>query len=386
MGAATRILLIGGGHSHVEVLRRFALVPDPAVALTLVSPDADTPYSGMLPGLVAGHYTREETHIALAPLAARAGARFVIGRVDGLDLATHEVVMDGGARAGFDLVSLDIGSTPDAGVPGARDHAIPVKPVDRFLDAWTGLQADAAAGAVRTIAVVGGGAGGVELLLAMQARLVATLAERAPHFAVCTDQPTLLVQHSRAVRVRFERLLAQRGVAVHLASRVTAVEPGALVVTGGRHLAADRVVWATAASAQAWVAASGLACDARGFVRVDEALRSPSHPCVFAVGDCATQDGHPRPKSGVYAVRQGPPLADNLRRAAHGQPLRRFVPQRNALALISTGDRHAIASRGGFVAEGDWVWRWKDRIDRRFMAKYELAPAEPPPSGPHNRR
>lgn len=121
-------------------------------------------------------------------------------------------------------------------------------------------------------------------------------------------------------------------------------------------------------------------CDPRGFVRVDEHLRSPSHPCVFAAGDCATEDGHPRPKAGVFAVRQGPPLAANLRRAAHGQPLRRFVPQREALALITTGDRHAIATRGPFVAEGRWVWRWKDRIDRRFMAKYAMAGAIPSPA------
>ena len=147
-------------------------------------------------------------------------------------------------------------------------------------------------------------------------------------------------------------------------------------MTQGRRISLDRIVWAIAAAAPSWPALAGLACDERGFIRIDDHLRSPSHPFVFAAGDCATQDGQPRPKSGVFAVRQGPPLAANLRRAAHGMPLERYVPQRNALALISTGDRHAIASRGPFVAEGDWVWRWKDRIDRRFMAKY-VAPAPP---------
>ena len=167
-----------------------------------------------------------------------------------------------------------------------------------------------------------------------------------------------------------EGILVARGVVLHFDSPAVAVEPGAVVVAHGRRIAADRIVWAVAAAAQPWLAASGLACDARGFVRVDEALRSPSHPFVFAAGDCATQAQHPRPKSGVFAVRQGPPLAGNLRRVARGAPTTAYIPQRRALALITTGGRHAIASWGPFVAQGSWVWRWKDRIDRRFMAKY----------------
>jgi selenide,water dikinase len=375
-----RILLVGGGHSHVEVLRRFALQRDPSVALTLVSPDAATPYSGMLPGLVAGHYTEDEAHIALAPLAAWAGARLAIDRVVALDLDRKTAILASGTREAFDLLSIDIGSTPDSSVAGAGAVAIPVKPVAGFLAAWACMQTEAAEGTVRTIAVVGAGAGGVEVLLAMQHRLSAALGASAPRFALITDQPTVLSQHSPIVRARFGRILVERGVVLHLQSGAVAVEPGTVVVTQGRRIAVDRIVWATAASAQPWLADSGLACDDRGFVLVDVHLRSPSHPFVFAAGDCASQLGHPRPKSGVFAVRQGPSLAANLRRAADGSPLRRYIPQRVALALISTGGRHAIASRGPFVVEGDWVWRWKDRIDRRFMAKYVVpipAPQEP---------
>ena len=281
---------------------------------------------------------------------------------------------DGDARIGrreaFDFVSIDVGSAPDTRIPGALAHALPVKPVAAFLAAWARIQADAAAGSARTIGVVGGGAAGVEVLLAMQWQLLQTLAAAAPRFALVTDQPALLPQHPPVVRARFGRLLVERGVVLHLASAAVAVEPGGVLVTEGRRISLDRIVWATTASAQSWPALAGLACDARGFIRIDDHLRSVSHPFVFAAGDCAAQDGHPRPKSGVFAVRQGPPLAANLRRAAHGAPLTSYVPQRNALALISTGDRHAIASRGPFVVEGDRVWRWKDRIDRRFMAKY----------------
>lgn len=383
MARAQRILLVGGGHSHVEVLRRFALRPDPRVALTLVSPEPGTAYSGMLPGLVAGLYTRAETHIALRPLAHWAGARFLTDRVEALDLYTKTAAMADGVREPFDLVSLDVGSVPDDRVAGARAHAIGVKPVPDFLAAWERMQLDAAAGTLRTIAVVGGGAAGVEIVLAMHARLAGALGAGAPRFALITDRPHLLPEHPPAVRARFGRILVERGVVLHLDSPATAVEPGAVVVAHGRRIAADRIVWAVAASAPPWLAASGLACDGRGFVRVDAALRSPSHPFVFAAGDCATQIGQPRPKSGVFAVRQGPPLAANLRSAAHGTPPTPYVPQRRALALITTGGRHAIASRGPFVAEGAWVWRWKDRIDRRFMAKY-VPPAHagsaPPPT------
>ena len=371
-----RVLLAGGGHSHVEVLRRFALQPDPAIALTLVSPDPATPYSGMLPGLIAGHYTHDEAHIALAPLARWAGARLVVDRVEALDTYTKTVTLGSGRHEAFDLISIDVGSSPDVRIPGALAHAVPVKPVAGFLAAWTRMQADAAAGSVRTIGIVGGGAAGVEVLLAMQWQLTHTLGAGAPRFALITDQPALLPQHPPVVRARFGRLLVERGVVLHLSSAAVAVEPSSVHVTQGRRISLDRIVWATAAAAPSWPDLAGLACDERGFIRIDDHLRSPSHPFVFAAGDCATQDGQARPKSGVYAVRQGPPLASNLRRAAKGMPLERYVPQRHALALITTGDRHALASRGPFVAEGDWVWRWKDRIDRRFMAKY-VAPAPP---------
>ncbi len=365
-----RILLIGGGHSHLEVLRQFALKPDPGIELTLVSPNALTPYSGMLPGLIAGHYTVGDSHIDLPALAGWARARFVCDRVVEFDLYTRIARLAEGNIEPFDLASIDVGSAPDESVPGAREHAIAVKPVDRFLAAWATLQAQAAAGRVRTIVVVGAGAGGVETLLAMQFRLVQTLAGEAPRFALVTDQPHILAEHAPSVRERLGKLLIARDVVLHTGSAAVAVEPGAVVAANGRRIAADRVVWATSAAAVAWLAASSLDCDARGFLRVNRHLQCVSDPFVFAAGDCATQDGHPRPKSGVFAVREGPPLAANLRRAARHEPLVTFVPQRRALALISTGSRDAIASWGPVTAAGEWVWRWKDRIDRNFCARY----------------
>jgi selenide,water dikinase len=373
---ASRILLVGGGHAHIEVLRRFALAPHPRAVLTLVSPHAAMAYSGMLPGRVAGHYTAEETQVELGPLAAAAGARFVIDLAVALDLDARTATLASGQREAFDFVSLDVGSTPDMSIPGARAHALAVKPVESFLVAWQRVMEGIAAGDVRTIAVVGGGAGGVEILLAMQYRACTAFGADAPRFALVTDQPHLLPQHPESVRARLGRVLVERDVVLHLESPAVAVEPGAVLTSGGRRIAADRIIWATSASAPAWPAAAGLDCDVRGFVALDACLRSTSHGFVFAAGDCATQSAHPRPKSGVYAVRQGPPLAHNLRQAVEGEALAPYVPQRQALALISTGGRHAIASRGRWAVEGDWVWRWKDWIDRRFLARY--APATLP--------
>jgi selenide,water dikinase len=363
-----RLLLVGGGHSHVEVLRRFALRPLVEVELVLVSPGRFTPYSGMLPGLVAGHYSFEQSHIDLEGLAAWANARFVTDCVTGLDLQAKRARCEAGEALDYDLLSLDIGSTPPvADVRGAQRHGIPVRPVEHLLAGWRDILAEAGRGAVHVLAV-GGGAGGVELTLAMQHSARQAGARAA--FSVATDSDAILPGHAAGARRRMERVMRDRDVACHLHSRVVEVDAGCARLADGRSIPADHVVWATGASAPAWLREAGLASDPHGFVLVSETLQSCSHPEVFAAGDVATIERRPRPKSGVYAVRQGPPLAENLRRALTGAPLESHVPQPVALALISTGDRHAIASWGPIAWEGDWVWRWKDRIDRGFVAKY----------------
>lgn len=367
----TRIVLVGGGHCHAEVLRRFALQRESGIDLALISPEAHALHAAMVPGIVAGHYRTEESRVDLAQLAHRAGARFIMDSVVGIDLHAKTLALVDGDAEPFDLLSLDVGSAPDTThVPGARELAIPVRPAAKFLLAWDVLQADVANGKASTIAVVGGGASGVELLLAMHHRLRLQLGDAAPRFALITDQPHLLPGHSAAVRGRFGRLLVARDVVLHLNNGAIAVEPGAVIATHHRRIAVDRVVWATTPSAEPWLAASGLACDQHGFVQTDDMLRSLSHPFVFAAGDCATQRAHPRPKSFAFAIRQGPPLAANLRRVLHNETPSGNVPPRHMIELIATGDRHAVGARGILALEGDWIWRWKDRVDRAFIAKY----------------
>lgn len=369
------LLLLGGGHAHVEVMRDLGRSPPPDTRVRVVSRTRLTPYSGMLPGLVAGHYRAEEAHIDLAWLARSTGCELVEAEANRLDPLRREVRCVGGARLGYDLISIDIGSTPaTAGVPGVETHALPVKPVDRFLDRLRTIEARIAAGERLRVAVVGGGAGGVELTLSLQHRLKALGGGETP-FVLVTDQSDILLAHNRTVRAIFRKLLAARGVAVMLDHAVAHVDAGGLDCANGERIDADAIVWATSAAAPEWIAQSGLTTDHRGFIAVNDCLQSASHKTVFAAGDIATMVNHALPKSGVYAVRQGPTLARNLRRALTGERLDEYAPQRLALALIGTGDEEAVASYGPLAVRGKWVWRWKEAIDRRWIRRYLPSPA-----------
>ena len=380
------IVLIGGGHSHVGVLRRFGMKPEPGVRLTLICTDAHTPYSGMLPGYIAGHYSYDDVHIDLARLAVFAGARFYRDEVVGIDRAAGKVLCRNRPPVPYDLCAINTGSTPQvARVPGAAAHAVPVKPIHQFNQRWLALlQRVRAHAGTTTIAVVGGGAGGVELTLAMQYRLRRELQAlgRNPDelvFHLFTRDAHIMPTHHAGVRARFARVLAQRGVQVHTQAEVRELTAGHLVTTGGQALAADEIMWVTQAGVPAWLRGTGLALDDNGFVRVNAQLQSVSDGRIFAAGDVAALEPRALEKAGVFAVRMGAPLADNLRRSARGEPLRPYRPQRHWLALISTGDRYAVASRGqgplGLRFGGEWVWRWKDWIDRRFMQRFSQFPS-----------
>ena len=375
------IVLIGGGHSHVGVLHMFGMRPEPGVRLTVICTDTDTPYSGMLPGYVAGHYGFDDVHIDLRRLAQFAGARYIRDEVTAIDRAARLVHCAGRPPVRYDVLSINIGSTPQLdGVPGAAEHAVPVKPIRAFNERWLALLGRVRASTTPlTIAIVGAGAGGVELCLAMQHRLRRERAERGGdpgtlRFHVYSADAQILRTHNAAVRRAFARTLAERGVEVHVGATVNRVEADALYTADGTRHAADEIVWVTQAGGAAWLARTGLARDAQGFVIVTDTLRTVTDTAIFAAGDCAAFQPRALEKAGVFAVRMGRPLADNLRRTVRGESLRAYRPQRHWLSLISTGDRHAVASRGPLYLRGDWVWRWKDHIDRTFMRKFTELP------------
>lgn len=376
------LVLVGGGHAHLLVLRSLAMRPEPGVRVTLLSRDVHTPYSGMLPGFLAGHYGFDECHVDLRPLASWAGARFFHGEAIAIDRAAKRVVCRERPPIPYDVLSLDIGSRPkQSDVSGAREHTLPVKPIDRLAERWDALLARVrgSGGLPVRLAVVGGGAAGVELALAAQVRLRQALAgtgrDPAALSVMLVTADALLPTHAPRVARIFARVLAERGVALHTRDAVVRVEPGTLHLASGATIAFDEALWATQAGAAPWLASSGLECSKDGFVRVEETLQSRTDPSIFAAGDVADMVGHPRPKAGVFAVRQGKPLAENLRRALASRPLVRYRPQERFLSLVTTGNRYAVASKGPFVLEGEWVWRWKDRIDRAFMAKFRDLPS-----------
>jgi selenide,water dikinase len=363
-----RLVLLGGGHSHVAVLKSQGEAPIADARLTLVSAKRYTPYSGMLPGLIAGHYDYHQSHIDLQRLAGYARAGFLEIAAVALDARNRMLFLADGRRVAYDILSIDIGSTPPAfDIPGVPEQVIPAKPIEVLLPAWEALRARAAG--LTRLALVGGGAAGVELLLAMQYRLRRDGA--VPGFDLITDSPFVLPVHNHKTRRMLQRILDERGVRAHVGRKVTAVESGRVSLEGGTSIVADAVFWATGAAPAAWLRASGLRTDGAGFIAVNACLQSESHAEIFAAGDCASVTGQPRPKSGVFAVRQGAPLARNLRRALAGQALEAYVSPRPALALISAGGKYAIATRNAWALQGAWVWWWKDWIDRRFVATYQ---------------
>ena len=371
----THLVLAGGGHAHLFVLEglgrgRFP----PGLTVTLVAPDRRHAYSGMVPGLVGGRYRPEDLLVDLAALARAAGATFREGAVHALDPTARAITLADGDRLSYDLLSLAIGSgNAGADLPGVRESAVFVKPIGRTLGIVPAVERAAAQAGPRgpAVVVVGGGAAGVELALNLRARL-RRLGRVEASVSIVDGHDRVLRDRSAACRRAAEVALSGQCVALALGSEASRLEGGRLLLENGRSLDAELVLWATGPSAPVLFAGSGLAVDGGGYPRVDATLRSISHPEIFAAGDAASLEGYPDlAKAGVYAVRQGPVLRDNLADAAGGRPVRRrFHPQRRFLALLNTGDGRAIFSYGGVAATGRWAMALKDRIDRRFVSRF----------------
>ncbi|MES2957443.1 MAG: FAD-dependent oxidoreductase [Pseudomonadota bacterium] len=356
-----RLLLLGAGHAQLAVLADLARQHMPAAELLLVSASERLVYSGMVPGLLAGRYAEGECAIAIEPLAAAAGVRFLRGRAIGLDATARLVQLADGRSLEYDVLALNVGATQDRDrIPGARENALFVRPIDEFVLLWRRARALAEQDPL-DIVVVGGGAAGVEIALAIGH----SLGERCS-VTLASDGP-LLPGYPEGTRRRALAAL-QRGQVQLVPGQCTAVEPGQACF-GALRLACDLPIMAVGGDAPAWLADSGLALDAAGFVRTGATLQSASHANVFAVGDVATRDDAPHPRSGVFALRAGPVLAENLRRYVAGGELTAYAPQRHSLNLLSTGDGGAIASWGDWSLQGRLMGWWKERIDRAFVRR-----------------
>ena len=339
-----RLLLIGAGHGHLVALRSLAHKPLYGARITLVTPHQRQVYSGMLPGILAGHYRRPEAEIDIAALAERGYVEVEYATVERLDVEKRLAHLHDGRSLAYDLASLNCGSMIDASVRGA-EHALCVKPFDEFL---------ARLRIAERAAVVGAGVAGAEIAMALR--------HRGALVTLYSDRPSLAP--------RIVKQLRRRKVDYRPGMPVTAIEQGPVVIAGTARQDFELVVLATGAAPLPWLRESGLDTDPQGFVLVHSTLQSISHPEVFALGDCATLRDAPHPRSGVYAVRHGEALIENLRRLLAGAALAPYAPQPKALALISCGARYAIATRGAWSAQGRWIWWWKDRIDRRWLRSF----------------
>lgn len=329
-------------------------------------------YSAMLAGHISGVYKRAELFIDLRQLCAFANARFIHAEACGIDLEQKRVLIaDNAASLSADLVSINVGGTPNmSGVTGAESWAIPAKPVPYLLRGWEQAVAAAQIGMSRLrIVLVGGGAGGVELALAMQSRL-----RHKAEFVIIHSGPHLLPGHSLSAQRILSKLLQKRNVAALTDARVVEVMPDGVRLDDGQDLAADFIFWVTQAAPPAWLAASGLDTTHEGFVRVNSALQAVNYPWVFAVGDAAAMEGENLPKSGVFAVRMAKPLERNLRACLSSGVLTEYQPQRHSLSLIGTADGRAVASYCCLAGRSVLFWRWKNRIDRRFMRQFQQSP------------
>ncbi len=368
-----RLVLLGGGHAHVQVLAAMAREPMPGVHAVLVTPFARQIYSGMMPGWVAGHYALDDCAIALEPLVRAAQAELALSSATALNVAERTITLSDGRVAEYDVLSIDTGAQQDRdAIAGGRTHGLFIRPIEHFVKLYEGLLALAQT-RVLDIVVVGGGAAGFEIALALQHRLAPAGAGAAAQARVClvTGDASVLAGFGEPVRRRAMEALRRARITV-INQRCVEIGDTHVLLDNGARVVCDVPVMALPTVAPSWLANSGLTLDAQGFVATNAMLQSTSHPQVFAAGDVSTRQDMTLPRSGVFAVRAGPALALNLRRALAGGQLQEWRTTPRSLYLLSCGGRRAIASWGDWSAQGRWVWLWKDGIDRRFIARYVL--------------
>jgi selenide,water dikinase len=386
------LVLIGGGHSHAIALKELGKLPaNQRPNITLITNVELTPYSGMLPGYIAGLYSFADCHINLTNLTNWAGVNMIVDEAIALDLGKNQVICRKHQPVNFDLLSIDIGSTPNShDIPGVDEYTIPVKPITQFCQNWQNILEEIKTSNNRQIriAVIGGGAGGVELALAISGRLqqINKLQQLSPNYIelhLFQKNQRLLPERHSSVSQICQKVLFDQGIKLHLGCNIFLIKQeyhGRKTITlklfnrpmnNFNYSDFDYIFWVTQASASPWLKTSGLATNDQGFILVNDYLQSVSHPQIFAAGDIANMVNHPRPKAGVFAVRQGLPLFNNLLNRLNNEPLIPFIPQKEFLILIGTGDQRAIASKGSLtMGPHPWLWRMKDYIDWQFMNQF----------------
>jgi selenide,water dikinase len=371
-----RIVLLGAGNAHLQIVKWWGMNPIPGTTLTLITDSLSTLYSGMIPGYIAGGYSLEEISIDISRLCAVSGADLVRARASGIDAQEKTVRLDDRPGIGYDLLSLNVGSKPM--IPSAPFDAaklLPLKPFASLPERIIRFDEQVAnASRELNVRVIGGGAGGFEIGLALRKRW-----ESHAHvsFELLTAGDRVLSSAPRAVSRHGENVLREKGILARLQCSVVGGDVDEMILSNGESIPYDLCVWATAAEPLEFMSNARFALDERGYVQVHDTLQLVSQPDLFAAGDCASLASHPDlPKAGIFSVRSGPVLWENLRRHGTGRKLRSYRPQPIYLFLLNTSDGSAIMNYGGVAGRGSWAWRWKDFIDRRWMNKFHDAYAE----------
>lgn len=365
-------MLVGGGHAHLAVLALLARFTPRDFEVVLVSPGRWQYYSGMIPGWIAGYYRLDECRIDLQALAASAYIKFIQVKVVDMNTDQCRVCLSGGEQLHYDSLSLDVGSETDRScLAELDDRLLPVKPLQGFQSAWQTALAAAKKNSRYHLIVVGGGAAGVELAMAARNALRRVCA--ASRVTLVAGDTGVLPNQGNAVRRRV--ISALRRLEVSVFDQFGAGAKDGVLLDDGRLIVADHVIASTGAVAPDWLAHTGLSLDSHGYVAIDACHQSISHKNVFAAGDVCSRNVTSLAKSGVHAVHAGPVLAHNLLAFMQGTPLKTYRPRRRSLYLLSNGDGRAVASWGTLSAEGAWVWRWKDRIDRKFVKRFSASTA-----------
>ncbi|WP_028456037.1 FAD-dependent oxidoreductase [Chitinilyticum litopenaei] len=362
------LLLAGAGHAHLAVLRALRRACPAGWHVVLVEPQARINYSGMLPGWLAGHYSQAEIGLSVAELLAGAPVLWRRDTVIAVDAEARRVVLGNGQSLDFDLLSLAVGG--QQAVPACRTpFLLPLRPLAGFMAAWQDWLRALPPQACPRIAVAGGGAAAVEVVMAVQTALKAWPGSEV---SLLAQRDALLAGHADGVRAACLRQLQRKQI--HLLDARLTVNAAGEACAGDQPLALDLLILATGSQAPGWLTGSGLALDAHGFVLADAGLRSISHPVIYAAGDVCTRQDMPHARSGVHAVRAGPVLAANLLACMRGEVVRaRYVPRRASLYLLACGSRHALASWGRWHASGALWWYVKRWIDRRFLRQQRTA-------------
>jgi len=371
------VVLIGGGHTHALVLRRWAMTPLAGARVTLINPGPTAPYSGMLPGYIAGHYACRDLEIDLVRLARFAGARLVLDHAVGIDRKNQRVHLSAQADIAYDIASIDVGITTEIpGIPGFDAHALGAKPLARYAAKWEDFLTRVTTKALPPyVTIIGGGVAGIELALAMAHHLT-TIGAKHAKVTVLEAANTPLNGTGKAAQRALLGHAKRLGVRIICGATATKIRADSVLLADGTEIPSTLTIGTATPRPHPWLIETGLAND-NGFIEVDDTLRSSSDRLIYAAGDCAEMTRSPRPKAGVFAVRQAPVLYHNLRAEVTDTPRKKFRPQKSYLKLISTGGKGAVADKFGLRLDGGYLWKWKDHIDRKFMRKFDDLPEMP---------